>query len=144
MARGPRPTDWRKRFDKAKPPKTVVLHTDFAGIKAGTTMFIASPGLIANYIQRIPAGETRSIARMRNELARRHAAQATCPVTTAIYLKLVAEVALQDLSEGMSVDKVVPFWRVIEKGSKLAGKLSCDAAYLEHLVSLEQATSPHG
>jgi hypothetical protein len=139
MASRRKPTDWRKRFDKAKPPKTVVLHTDFAGIKAGTTMFIASPGMIANYIARIPRGETRSIARLRNELARKNQAQATCPVTTAIYLRVVAEVALTDLAAGKPFDTVIPFWRVVEAGSKVAAKLSCGPDYLEHLIALDAA-----
>ena len=134
-----KPTDWRKRFDTAKPPKTLVLHTDFAGIKTGTIMYIGSPGTIANYISRIPAGEVRSIERMRNELARKNDAQATCPVTTAIYLKVVAEVALADLAEGKPSTAVVPFWRVIEPESKIAKKLSCDSQAIEHYRLLEQA-----
>jgi hypothetical protein len=132
-------TDWRKRFDTAKPPKTVILHTDFAGIKTGTVMYIGSPGMIANYIARIPRGETRAIERMRNELARRNGAQATCPVTTAIYLKVVAEVALADLNEGKPFESVVPFWRVVEPGSKIAKRLSCDDAMIEHLRALDRA-----
>jgi len=137
-----RPTDWRKRLDAAKPPKTVMLHTDFAGIKAGTAMFIGSPGVIANYIARIPSGETRSIERMRNELARRNNAAATCPVTTAIFLKVVAEVALDDLRNGKPRDSVVPFWRVIAPGSKIAARLSCDDAMIADIRVLEQAPPP--
>ncbi len=134
-----RPTDWRRRFDKAKPPKTVMLHTDFAGIKAGTMMYIGSPGVFANYIARIPPGETRTIERMRNELARRNGAGATCPVTTAIYLKVVAEIALDDLESGKPRDAVVSFWRVIEQGSKIALRLSCGDAVIEHHLTLDSA-----
>jgi len=137
-----RPTDWRKRFDTAKPAKTVMLHTDFAGIRAGTVMFIGSPGVFANYISRIPAGETRTIERMRNELARRNGAAATCPVTTAIYLKVVAEVALDDLAQGRPRDAVVPFWRVIEPGSKIAARLSCGDGVIEHHRRLDAAADP--
>lgn len=132
-----RPTDWRKRFDKAKPPKTVMLHSDFAGIKAGTLMYIGSPGVLANYIARIPPGETRTVERMRNELARRNDAAATCPVTTAIYLKVVAEVALDDLEKGKPLESVVPFWRLIEPGSKIARRLSCDDGMIAHFRALE-------
>jgi hypothetical protein len=134
-----RPTDWRKRFDKAKPPKTVTLHADFAGVRSGTVMYIASPGVIANYIARIPSGETRTIERMRNELARRNDAAVTCPVTTAIYLKVVAEVALDDLNDGKPRESVVPFWRVIEPGSKIARRLSCDDAIIAHYRAIETA-----
>ena len=131
-ARTKRPTDWRKRFDGAKPAKTVMLHADFAGVRAGTLMFIGSPGVIANYISRIPQGETRSIERMRNELARKKGAGAMCPVTTAIYLKVVAEVALDDLEAGTPRADVVPFWRVIDPGSKIARRLSCGDDAIAH------------
>ena len=109
-----------------------MLHTDCAGIKSGTTMFIGSPGVIANSIARIPVGETRSIERLRNELARQNGAQATCPVTTAIYLRIVAEVTLRDLADGRPTTDVVPFWRVISADSKIARKLSCDSAMIDH------------
>jgi hypothetical protein len=132
-----KPTDWRKRFGAAKDPHVVMLHADFAGVRAGNTMLISSPGEIANYIARIPAGETRSIDRLRNELARKAGAQAMCPVTTAIYLKVVAEVALQDLAEGRSLDQVVPFWRVVLPDSKVAGKLSCGRDHVAHLIALD-------
>jgi hypothetical protein len=133
-----KPTDWRKRFGAAKPPHIVLLHSDFAGVKAGMTMLISSPGDIAQYLARIPRGQTRSIERLRNEMARRAGAQSMCPVTTAIYLRVVAETALQDLADGQSPDQVCPFWRVILPGSKLAAKLSCGAEYLAHLQALDQ------
>ena len=142
-ARPKKPTDWRKRFKAAKPPHVVMLHTDFAGVKAGNSMLISSPGEIANYIARIPHGETRTIERLRNELARKAGANAMCPVTTAIYLKVVAEVALQDLAEGRALDEVVPFWRVVLPDSKVAGKLSCGRDHVAHLIALDlgRATS---
>jgi hypothetical protein len=134
-----KPTDWRKRFGAAKDPHVVMLHSDFAGVKAGNTMLISSPGELANYIARIPRGETRTIDRLRNELARKAGAQSMCPVTTAIYLKVVAEVALQDLAEGKLLDQVVPFWRVVLPDSKVAGKLSCGRDHVAHLIALDTA-----
>jgi hypothetical protein len=132
-----RPTDWRKRFKDAKPPKLVTLESDFAGSRAGTVMLVGSPGVIANYIARIPSGTTHSIARMRNALARKHGAQSTCPVTTAIYLRVVAEVALLDLGAGKPANAVIPFWRVIDPDSTIAGRLSCDRDLIDHYRALE-------
>lgn len=136
-----KPTDWRKRFGAAKPPHVVMLHADFAGVKAGNTMLISSPADIANYLSRIPRGETRTIDRLRNELARKAGAQSMCPVTTAIYLKVVAEVALQDLAEGKALSDVVPFWRVVLPDSKVAGKLSCGRDHVAHLIALDSGES---
>jgi len=132
--RPPKPTDWRRRFRDAKPAKRVVLETDFAGIRAGSTLFIATPGLIANYIARIPAGECREIRRLRNELARRHEADATCPVTTAIYLRVVAEAAWDDLQDGAAIDGVVPFWRAIDP---VARKLRCGPDWIQAMRDAE-------
>lgn len=138
MAKGKtKPTDWRKRFGAAKAPHAVMLHSDFAGVKAGNTMLISSPGEIANYVARIPKGETRTIDRLRNELARKAGVDAMCPVTTAIYLRVVAEVALADLAEGKRLDQVVPFWRVVLPKSKIAAKLSCGPDHVAHLIALD-------
>lgn len=133
-----KPTDWRKRFGAAKDPHVVMLHADFAGVKAGNTMLISSPCEIANYLARIPQGETRTMDRLRNELARKAGANAMCPVTTAIYLRVVAEVALTDLAEGRPLDQVVPFWRVVTPDSKVAQKLSCGPDHVAHLIALDQ------
>ncbi len=137
-----KPTDWRKRFGAAKAPHVVQLHADFAGAKAGTTMLISSPGDIAQYVARIPRGETRTIARLRNELARKADAQTTCPVTTSIFLRIVAEAALQDLAEGKPSDQVVPFWRVVLPDSKIAAKLSCGPDHVAHLIALDLGEEP--
>jgi hypothetical protein len=134
------PTDWRKRFDKVKAPHNVMLSTDFAGIASGTLMHIASPGAIANYCQRVPIGETRKIERMRHELARAAHAQATCPVTTAIYLRIVAEAALMDMADGKPVADVVPFWRVVDPDSKVAGRLSCERDFIAGLRDIEKGS----
>jgi hypothetical protein len=136
-----KPTDWRKRFGAAKDPHVVMLHTDFAGVRAGNTMLISSPGEIANYVARIPQGETRTVDRLRNELARKAGATAMCPVTTAIYLRVVAEVALTDLAEGKPLDQVVPFWRVVTPDSKVAQKLSCGPDHVAHLIALDRGAA---
>lgn len=137
-ARTRRPTDWRRRFGAAKAPHVVMLPSDFAGVRAGSTMLISSPGDLANYLARIPRGETRTMDRLRNEMARKAGAAAMCPVTTAIYLRVVAEVALQDLAEGRPLDAVVPFWRVVTPDSKVAGKLSCGRDHVAHLIALDR------
>jgi hypothetical protein len=139
-----KPTDWRKRFGGAKPPHVVMLHTDFAGVKAGNTMLISSPGDIAAYLAKIPRGETRTMDRLRNELARKAGANAMCPVTTAIYLRVVAEVALRDLEEGKRLEEVVPFWRVVTPESKVAKKLSCGPDHVAHLIALDAGQARDG
>lgn len=132
-----KPTDWRKRFGAAKDPHVVMLSSPFAGVPPGAMMLISSPADIARYIAAIPPRETRTIARLRSDLAKQAKADAMCPVTTAIYLRVVAEVALDELEAGKPMDEVLPFWRVIEPNDKLASKLSCGAEGIKHLRALE-------
>jgi hypothetical protein len=137
MAIRRKPTDWHKRYRSAKGPHVVTLHTDFAGVRAGMQMLISSPAEIAEYVARIPRGETRTIPRLRSDLAHRAKADAMCPVTTAIYLKIVAEVALAELASGKDLGAVAPFWRVVAPSSKLAARLSCGREGVEHLSRLD-------
>jgi hypothetical protein len=141
-SRPTKPTDWRRRFKDAKPAKRVVLETDFVGIRAGSTHFIATLGLIAKYVARIPSGQVREIRRLRNELARRNDADATCPVTTAIYLRVVAEVVWDDLQSGTPIDGVVPFWRLIDPDSPIARKLRCGPDWIRSMRETEDPDGP--
>jgi len=109
---------------KKKQAKVVVLEKDFAGIKAGSNLYVATPKVIDEYIRGVPSGEVRTIERLRNELARKNRCSATCPVSTAIFLRISAEAALEELAEGKSLNEVAPFWRVIAPDSKLANRLT--------------------
>lgn len=128
---------WREKIAKPKQSKKVVLDTDFAGIKAGSRLFVATPAIVDQYLRRIPRGEVRTIERMRNELARRNQCDATCPVSTAIFLRMSAEAALEDLAEGKVLDEVTPFWRLIDPTSKIAGKLSVAPSWIAEQRSAE-------
>jgi hypothetical protein len=135
------PADWRARSKKAKPAHVVVTESDFAGIRAGSRLLIANPDELATYIAKIPRGETRNLVRLRNELARRHKADATCPVTTSIFLRIVSEIAWSELEAGRAVEDVVPFWRVVEPGSPVAKRLRCDSAWIAHQRDVERTTN---
>lgn len=137
-----KPVSWKARIAKAKPAHVVSTEADFAGIRAGSRLLIASPEILARYLMAIPVGETRNLVRLRNELARRHRADATCPVTTAIYLRVIAESAWEDLCAGTPRDAVPPFWRVIDPGSPIAKRLSFGSDVIEHERAIEQGGSP--
>ncbi|MEM1437363.1 MAG: hypothetical protein AAF769_03925 [Pseudomonadota bacterium] len=120
-----------EHLNTKKQEKLVVLEKDFAGIKAGNTMFVATPQIVDAYIRDIPKGESRSIVRMRNELARQWNAQATCPVSSAIFLRISAQAAIDEMGDGKPVTEVAPFWRVISSKDKVAKKLSIDSQWID-------------
>ena len=129
---------WTTRLNRAKAPKRVRLDKDFAGIKAGTLLFVGTPPIIDAYLRKVPPGETRTIERMRRDLARAHQCDATCPVSTAIFLRIAAEAALENLQQGKASTEVSPFWRVVAPDSTIARKLPVDSAWIAHQRALEQ------
>jgi hypothetical protein len=116
-----------------------MLDKDFAGIKAGSMLYVGTPQLIDAYVKKIPAGEVRTIVRMRNELARKNKCDATCPVSTSIFLRISAQAAIEKMKAGATVEDVSPFWRVIESGSTIAGKIDIDGQWIDHQREVEAA-----
>jgi hypothetical protein len=118
----------------------VTLDKDFAGVPAGSRLLISCPLEIEEYLNsRVPLGETREIQQMRRELAAMHGADAACPVSTAIFLRTVAEAAWDDIEAGKPVTAVAPFWRVVDPKSPLAKKLRAGSSWIEQQRAAEQS-----
>jgi 6-O-methylguanine DNA methyltransferase, DNA binding domain len=130
---------WNLKLNVKKLSKRVVLDKDFAGIKAGSTLYVGTPQLIDEYIKKIPYGEVRTIIRLRNELARRNKCDATCPVSTAIFLRISAQAAIEKMKAGVPLNELSPFWRIIDAGSTIAKKIDVDSEWINHQRELEAA-----
>ena len=128
-----------EKLHRKKDPKKVKLEFDFAGIKAGQTMFVGTPMIVDKYIRSIPNGQNRTIRGLRNELARRNKCDAMCPVSTSIFIRMVAEAAIEEMAEGKTVSDVSPFWRVLESEDKITKKLPIDPDWLDQQRSLESS-----
>jgi 6-O-methylguanine DNA methyltransferase, DNA binding domain len=128
-----------QNFEKKRLPKKVMLSSDFAGVKAGLVLYIGTPQIVADYISKIPKGETCSIEKLRNQLARRNGCNAMCPVSTAIFLRIAADYAIDQMKTGTNLKEVIPFWRVISSKDKIASKLKIEPSWLDHQRQLEQS-----
>jgi hypothetical protein len=140
------PTAKRSWNDKLKADKKPILKRidfDFADIPANSNMYISTPLLIEKYIQQIPEGRAVSVQTMRKDLAIDNNAEYTCPVTTGIFLRIVAEAAWEQYQQGKKLKEITPFWRVVEPGSALAKKLSCGEEFLVSQRKKEKLSSPH-
>jgi hypothetical protein len=100
------------------------LDKDFADMPAGSKMLIATPKIIDEYIRQIPKGKSGSLATMRRDLASEYGADYTCPVTSGIFLRIVSEAAHEQFEKGSTLNKITPFWRVVDEKSALNKKLS--------------------
>lgn len=115
---------WSEKLNCDKKPKIKRIDSAFADIPANSNMFIATPLLIDNYIKQISTGKIVSLQTVRKDLALQNNAEYTCPVSTGIFLRIVAEAGFEKYKQTNSLKAVTPFWRVIEPNSPLAKKLS--------------------
>ncbi|MCA3270328.1 MAG: hypothetical protein INF44_08280 [Thalassospira sp.] len=132
---GKKKKSWVEKRDCGKAPHVTVIDKAFAGIPAGSKLLISSPLEIDQFVRAVPKGRIIEPQEMRRQLATRHQADATCPVSTGIFLRIVAEAALEEHKSGMDLSKIAPFWRVIKQGTPLAKKLSISGDELAGFVS---------
>jgi hypothetical protein len=122
---------WQEKFETKKVEQVKRLDTNFADMKAGDLMLISTPKKIVDYINSIPKNENRDLSQMRIDLAKQAKADITCPVTSGIFTRIIAERSLELMAEGK--DPIAPFWKVIDPKSSLAKKLSCGPELIENL-----------
>ena len=130
---------WLDKLNETKEPKIKRIDIDFADIPAGSNMFIATPKIIDKYIQEIGVGKRIDTKTLRKDLALAHNADSTCPVTTGIFLRIVAEANYEKLQQGKNVEEITPFWRAIEPNSVLAKKLTFGQDFLLQQIEKESA-----
>lgn len=115
---------WIEKRDLDKKPEVKRPEKDFADIPAGSTMLIATPQIMDDYVKSIPKGRSLDIKNIRKNLALEYGADFACPVTTGIFLRIVAEAAFEELQSGKDIESITPFWRVVDPKSSLAKKLT--------------------
>ena len=141
----PRPKKTWKEKMATKPPHHVVLEKDFAGIPSGSKLHISSPQEIADELRKIPLGQTVSLQQFRKNMAHAQDSDATCPVSTSLFLRIVAEYAWEQHTERhVPLNDLPPFWRVVEPGTPLSKKLSFDQAWIQLQRELEKSVSSAG
>lgn len=121
---------WRQKLEGGKPAHVEVLKKRFGGAPEGAKMLVATPRLVDEYMRAVPSGDQRTVSQMRSDLAAAHGAHISCPISTSIFARIAAEAALEDAQDGVPLDEVTPFWRVIEEHGTVAKKLSCGPDYI--------------
>ena len=88
--------------------------------------------------QEIGVGKRIDIKTLRKDLAIEHHADYTCPVTTGIFLRIVAEANYEMWQQGKPLEEITPFWRVIDPNSALAKKLTFGQDFLRQQIEKER------
>ena len=122
---------WQEKMHNGHPAKTEIVDKQFADIPAGASMYIATPEIVDAYIRNIPEGAHTTLQQMRKDLAAANNAEYCCPITSGIFLRIVAEAAHEEYLAGKRLKSITPFWRIIDSKSPAAKKLSFGVGFVE-------------
>lgn len=89
-------------------------------------MVIAAPREVDALMRQVPKGRVVTINELRTALARKHAADFACPITTGIFSWIAAHAAAEDEAEGKK--HFTPFWRTLKTGGEINPKYPGGAA----------------
>jgi len=121
---------WAERLNDDRPHVVKPAPMDIAGMKAGQIMLVPSARLVDAFIRSIPRGKSMDVPTLRRRLARQHAAEVTCPITTGFHLRTVAEAAYEAHCQGAALSKITPFWRVLDEHAPTTARLPCGVAFV--------------
>ncbi len=127
----------REKLAVKKEIKKVTLDKAWGGMAVGDTMLVSTPQEVDAFIRTIPSGQTTTVPELRASLAKQAACDGTCPLSTSIFVRMVAEAALEDIADGKQVSKVSPFWRVVAGTDKIAKKLDIDPDWIDQQRAME-------
>ncbi len=125
-----KPKTWIEKRDSKQEPHVEVLEKAFADIQPGEKMLVPTPEIVDAYVREIPKGIETTMTQMRKDLAAEFNADNTCPLTSGIFIRIVAEAAYEEYQQGKPISKITPFWRVINEKSPAAKKLTFGTEFL--------------
>lgn len=128
---------WAQKMGDGREPVVEVANKDFAGVHVGEKMLIATPMIVDAYIRNIPEGVHTSLQQMRADLAAEYNADTTCPLTSGIFLRIVAEHAYEEYQQGKGLNKITPFWRMIDSKTPTAKKLTFGFDFVKEMRKKE-------
>jgi hypothetical protein len=96
----------------------------------GTSMLYPSARMVDDAIRAIPEGQTITPKELRVLLADRVDADYTCPVTTTMMLRIVAEAANEARQDGAARQEISPVWRVLDRKASALRHLTFDPAWI--------------
>lgn len=84
-------------------------------------ILVPTPLLVAEEIRTVPVGSTVTPSEIRISLAQRFGVDSTCPMTTGIFINILAGAAEEELANGKPV--TAPYWRVVQENGVLSNKI---------------------
>ena len=113
---------WRDKLERDHPShgKIVEIPPKMQKQWGSGTMVIPEPLKLDALVRTVKKGKLVTVPQLMERIARDAGADRACPMTTGIFLRIVAEAAEEDLREGRK--RITPYWRVLKKGGLLNPK----------------------
>jgi hypothetical protein len=119
-------TSWREKMDNPDLPKVVGVPPSMQKQLGPGSMVIPSPRDVEALIRTVRKGSVVTVARLRETLAGKYAADVACPLTTGIFVRIAAEAAEEEARAGKI--RITPYWRVVKDDGSLNPKFPGGAA----------------
>ena len=102
---------WREKLEKQQEPRIVNIPPKMVKRLGKGKMLIPKPLDVDALIQKVKKGKLVTQNQIREKLAKDYNVNCTCPITTGIFIRIVAEAAEEDLRKGKK--QVTPYWRMV-------------------------------
>jgi len=107
---------WIEKLNDTKDlPKVVKVRGKMIGkwgLKEEDTLAIPSPLEVNEIMKKVPKGKLITINLIREIIAKKHGAKLGCPITTGIFVKIVAFAAEEMREKGLK--DITPYWRTLK------------------------------
>jgi alkylated DNA nucleotide flippase Atl1 len=112
---------WQAKLEKVQQPEVKPGPEEWNERYGGSRMLISTPQHIQQLLETIPKGRVITMSLLRQRLAREANADYTCPLTTGIFLRIVAE-ATEEKRSMPGPAPLTPWWRVLRDDGTLLEK----------------------
>ncbi len=112
---------WQEKLADSKDLPKVVEITGKMSTRWGTgSVCIPAPIEVDGIMKEIPKGKLITVNKIREIVARKHGATIGCPITTGIFIGIVARAAEEAAAEGKA--NITPYWRTLKSKGELNEK----------------------
>ena len=133
-----RRTSWREKLaDDKNLPRVIRVEGKAVARWGGRTIAIPAPREIDALMRTVPKGRVTTLNELRTAVARRHGAEAACPITTGIFSWIAAHAAEEGRTAGAPDATLTPYWRTLKKDGELNPKFPGGVAGVRRRLAAE-------
>lgn len=107
---------WREKIENVKEHKIVTIPSRMEKRMGKGTMLIPKPSDIEALIRKVRKGKLVTKSELRRKLSGVYKTDVACPITTGIFIRIIAEASEDDIKAGR---KSTPYWRIVNDDGSL-------------------------